>query len=87
MLKWYAKKAHEKACEENAAARRRKTAGTCGARREAERMSDYRALTIGEKAPHFQATTTFGPVNFPEDYRGKWVVFFSHPGDFTPVAG
>lgn len=50
-------------------------------------MSDYRALTIGEKAPHFQATTTFGPVNFPEDYRGKWVVFFSHPGDFTPVAG
>lgn len=49
-------------------------------------MSDYRALTIGEKAPHFKAETTFGPVNFPEDYRGRWVVFFSHPGDLSPVA-
>lgn len=24
-------------------------------------------------------------VNFPEDYKGKWVIFFSHPSDFTPV--
>jgi peroxiredoxin (alkyl hydroperoxide reductase subunit C) len=48
-------------------------------------MSDYKALMIGEKAPHFQANTTYGAVNFPEDYKGKWVIFFSHPGDFTPV--
>lgn len=40
---------------------------------------------LGEKAPHFEAKTTKGPVNFPEDYKGKWVVFFSHPADFTPV--
>ena len=24
-------------------------------------------------------------MNFPKDYEGKWVVFFSHPADFTPV--
>ncbi len=40
---------------------------------------------IGEKAPSFKAETTQGPVNFPDDYSGKWVVFFSHPADFTPV--
>lgn len=40
---------------------------------------------IGEPAPEFSAITTNGFVHFPADYRGKWVVFFSHPGDFTPV--
>lgn len=40
---------------------------------------------IGDKAPEFKALTTKGTVNFPEDYKGKWVLFFSHPSDFTPV--
>jgi len=40
---------------------------------------------IGDKAPAFQALTTNGTVNFPDDYKGKWVLFFSHPSDFTPV--
>jgi len=40
---------------------------------------------IGDVAPSFKAKTTMGEVNFPEDYKGKWVVFFSHPADFTPV--
>ncbi|NHJ87710.1 MAG: peroxiredoxin [Asgard group archaeon] len=40
---------------------------------------------IGDKAPSFTATTTHGKINFPDDYKGKWVVFFSHPADFTPV--
>jgi peroxiredoxin (alkyl hydroperoxide reductase subunit C) len=40
---------------------------------------------IGEKAPSFKAETTQGPIHFPDDYKGKWVVFFSHPADFTPV--
>jgi peroxiredoxin (alkyl hydroperoxide reductase subunit C) len=40
---------------------------------------------IGERAPAFAADSTQGPVHFPDDYKGKWVVFFSHPADFTPV--
>jgi len=40
---------------------------------------------IGEKAPAFTANTTQGTIAFPDDYAGKWVVFFSHPADFTPV--
>ena len=40
---------------------------------------------IGDPAPAFRSMTTKGKVNFPEDYKGKWVVFFSHPADFTPV--
>ena len=40
---------------------------------------------IGEKAPSFKAETTQGPISFPEDFQGHWVIFFSHPADFTPV--
>jgi peroxiredoxin (alkyl hydroperoxide reductase subunit C) len=40
---------------------------------------------IGEEAPSFTAKTTQGPLTFPEAFRGKWVIFFSHPADFTPV--
>ena len=40
---------------------------------------------IGDPAPAFKAVTTQGPINFPDDYKGKWVVLFSHPADFTPV--
>lgn len=40
---------------------------------------------IGDKAPAFKALTTNGTINFPDDYKGKWVLFFSHPSDFTPV--
>ena len=40
---------------------------------------------LGDKAPAFKAVTTTGEINFPDDYRGKWVVLFSHPADFTPV--
>jgi peroxiredoxin 2/4 len=40
---------------------------------------------IGDKAPSFTAETTQGPINFPDDFKGKWVIFFSHPADFTPV--
>jgi len=40
---------------------------------------------IGEKAPSFEAETTQGMIHFPDDFKGKWVIFFSHPADFTPV--
>lgn len=41
-------------------------------------------VRIGQIAPDFEAVTTMGDIKL-SDYRGKWLVFFSHPGDFTPV--
>jgi peroxiredoxin (alkyl hydroperoxide reductase subunit C) len=40
---------------------------------------------IGDAAPVFKAVTTQGKINFPADYKGKWIILFSHPADFTPV--
>ena len=42
------------------------------------------SLRIGDVAPDVEARTTHGPVKL-SDYRGRWLVFFSHPADFTPV--
>jgi peroxiredoxin (alkyl hydroperoxide reductase subunit C) len=39
---------------------------------------------LGEEAPDFEALTTHGPLKL-SDLRGRWVVLFSHPADFTPV--
>jgi len=41
-------------------------------------------VKIGQYAPDFEAETTMGKVKL-SDYRGKWLVLFSHPGDFTAV--
>lgn len=40
---------------------------------------------IGDAAPQFTAVTTQGTINFPDDFKGKWKILFSHPADFTPV--
>lgn len=39
---------------------------------------------IGDPAPDFEAQSTHGPLRLA-DFRGQWVVLFSHPADFTPV--
>jgi peroxiredoxin (alkyl hydroperoxide reductase subunit C) len=39
---------------------------------------------INEAAPAFSANTTHGPRSLA-DYKGKWLILFSHPADFTPV--
>ena len=41
-------------------------------------------IKIGQYAPEFEAKTTMGNISL-NDYKGKWVVLFSHPGDYTPV--
>jgi len=45
----------------------------------------YQMPRIGEKAPEFKAVTTQGEIEFPKQYKGSWVILFSHPADFTPV--
>lgn len=50
-----------------------------------EEMNVTRMPLIGDPAPAFKAKTTQGDISFPEDYKGKWVILFSHPADFTPV--
>ena len=39
---------------------------------------------LNEPAPEFTAPTTHG-VKKLSDYKGRWVILFSHPADFTPV--
>lgn len=52
---------------------------------DSEDHSQFRMPLINDDAPAFKAVTTQGEISFPEDYRGKWVILFSHPADFTPV--
>ena len=39
---------------------------------------------LGQPAPAFQAETTHGAIRL-EDFKGSWLILFSHPADFTPV--
>ena len=49
-------------------------------------MSESRIPRILELAPNFEAKSTHGVIRL-SDYtgKGKWVMLFSHPSDFTPV--
>lgn len=50
----------------------------------AERTAPPAGLRIGDIAPDFSARSTAGDIRL-SDYRGRWLVLFSHPADFTPV--
>ena len=39
---------------------------------------------LNKPAPNFEAKTTHG-IKKLADYKGKWLILFSHPADFTPV--
>ena len=45
---------------------------------------EARLPRIGEAAPDFKAVTTHGVLKL-EDFKGQWLILFSHPADFTPV--
>lgn len=42
-------------------------------------------IRLGSTAPDFEAETSSGPIKFHEWAGDSWVLFFSHPDDFTPV--
>jgi peroxiredoxin 2/4 len=44
----------------------------------------YPMPRINDDAPDFEAKTTHGMIKL-SDFKGRWVVLFSHPADFTPV--
>lgn len=48
-------------------------------------MEEQRLPLLGDKFPTMTVKTTHGEKKLPDDYKGKWFVLFSHPGDFTPV--
>src|SRR3974377_606214 len=49
-----------------------------------EPIDRYRTLRMGDVAPDFEARSTQGPIRL-SGFRGRWLVFFSPPADFTPV--
>ena len=48
-------------------------------------MDEQIPLQIGSRFPQMTVVTTHGLKKLPDDYKGKWLVLFSHPADFTPV--
>ncbi len=49
-------------------------------------MEETRRMPLlGDKFPEIDVQTTHGRMKLPDDFKGKWFVLFSHPGDFTPV--
>lgn len=40
---------------------------------------------LGDVFPTMEVVTTYGVKKLPDEFKGKWFILFSHPGDFTPV--
>lgn len=47
--------------------------------------ADQDSLRLGSTAPNFDAQTSTGHISFHDFVGDSWVVFFSHPDDFTPI--
>ena len=43
------------------------------------------ALQLGDAVPNFTQASSEGEINFYDWAGDSWVVFFSHPADYTPV--
>jgi peroxiredoxin (alkyl hydroperoxide reductase subunit C) len=50
-----------------------------------EQVQQPSILELNGPAPDFEATTTHGKIRLYDWNKGKWVILFSHPADFTPV--
>ncbi|MCM8820757.1 MAG: peroxiredoxin [Candidatus Omnitrophica bacterium] len=49
-------------------------------------MEENRRMPLlGDDFPKMQVLTTYGVIDLPDFFKGKWFMLFSHPGDFTPV--
>ncbi len=49
-----------------------------------EKVEELKLPRLGETVPDFEAVTTHGKIKL-SNFKGKWVILFSHPADFTPV--
>ncbi len=47
--------------------------------------TEFKPIRLGDIAPDFKSESTHGPIEFHKWAGTDWVVFFSHPKDFTPV--
>ncbi|MBI1391415.1 MAG: peroxiredoxin [Alphaproteobacteria bacterium] len=54
------------------------------AREDQKSLIEQEYIGIDQLAPDFEARSTEGTVRL-SDFRGRWLIFFSHPADFTPV--
>ncbi len=52
---------------------------------ELQEQESFSMPRIGDQAPDFTAITTKGQIKLSDFAKDKWIVFFSHPADFTPV--
>lgn len=51
----------------------------------AETAKEAKPIRLGDTAPDFTADSTEGKIEFHKWAGDSWVMFFSHPKDFTPV--